>query len=214
LVKKIGKKFIDPEMTDDTELANEASLRATADQSHQSQINTNASNIAAEITARTSADTNIQNQINNHHGLAGNTHPAVTQAVNGFMTSADKVKLDTLVARVRSRVIGSTPVLASGGTAFVAVGDKFSWNQNRNLKYKNGVLIFNAIISNRDMEVRVYDTANAVVLGISPPISVSGQYVLAFGRPASNTNIEIQIRQTVNGGTPSIDTAVIEFDTV
>lgn len=59
----------------------------------------------------------LQAQINGHFGTGGATHPAVTTSVNGFMSAADKTKLDGVTggAAVAS-VSGTAPIVSSGGT--------------------------------------------------------------------------------------------------
>lgn len=62
-----------------------------------------------------------QGQINAHFGIGGNTHPAATTSLAGFMSTADKIKLDGLISDV---VLRQTTVLTNtSNTTFVTVSD-------------------------------------------------------------------------------------------
>lgn len=52
--------------------------------------------IAAEAATRAANDASLQSQITAHVGVGGSQHPAATTAVAGFLSAADKARVDTI----------------------------------------------------------------------------------------------------------------------
>lgn len=145
----------------------------------------------------------------------GTLHALATPSVAGFLSAADKTRLDAALGRHGAVMIFFTDATAS--TTFAAGGVRFPWKNDRNSNYSNGTCIFGCTINavNRPLQVRAYDVVNAVQLGISATITVSGFYTFSFNKPTTDTYIELQIRQTIAGSpAPSVDLASIEWNTI
>jgi hypothetical protein len=118
----------------------------------------------------------------------------------------------SLLSRVRQCVIDA-PIPTSGNT-FTQVGSRFIWVNSRNTKLKAGVVMFKATVSSPpNLELRVVDSVTTTVLGTTAPISADGIYILSFDLPTADTLIEIQIRQTLLGGTsPTVESVTFEIE--
>lgn len=89
----------------------------------------------------------------------------------------------------------------------------FPWINSLYSTYTNGRLIFRAIISNRNLDIRLRDTTNNITLASSLGISSTGFYNLSVINPTTDAQIELQIRKSAfNGINPSILGVILEFD--
>lgn len=110
-ITSVIKKYVDDEIAD--KVTTESNARQSADNQLSTQItqvtnkaNTNAQDISDEITTRSSADTQLDAKIDalsedvdsRLEALANreHTHDVATSTANGFMSSTDKVALDTI----------------------------------------------------------------------------------------------------------------------
>jgi hypothetical protein len=178
---------------------------------------------ASEITDSANS-TGIANAMaRQDHGHAhgnrggGALHAAVIAAgANGFMTGADKSKLNGLPSLVRasSRMILDSTSATGTGPADVS-GSSIVWDVSRYSNYAAGVLVFYAEIGNRDLTVEVFDVVAAAVIGTLTVTTVQGTgiYALTITNPASDTYLILRLNKSSGGGTnPTVHAANMEFD--
>jgi hypothetical protein len=91
----------------------------------------------------------------------------------------------------------------------------FSWIQARYLGYLNGIVIFHATITDRNLDVKLRNITAGVDLGSITNISATGVYTFNILAPTMNAHLELQIRKTLSGGaSPVIEGVSLEFDQV
>lgn len=101
---------------------------------------------------------------------------------------------------------------ASVSTIFTSIST-FSWIQSRYSAYLNGIVIFHATVSDRNLDVKLRNITTGVDLGSLTNIASTGVYSFSIILPTANAHIELQIRKTLAGGTsPIIEGISLEFD--
>ncbi len=89
----------------------------------------------------------------------------------------------------------------------------FSWINSRYILYVNGTLVYAVRIYGTNLDVRLYDTTNAVVLGSDLNISINGVRSLLVSNPTTDAVIAFQIRKSTSGGLdPEISGVSLEYD--
>jgi len=105
--------------------------------------------------------------------------------------------------------------VSAASTNLTAVAN-FPWSTARYGTYTNGVLILHTTVTNRDLDVQLYDVTNAVVLANQTGINTTGVLELPLtSLPINNANIILQISKDSGGGTsPTIEGCSLEFNKV
>lgn len=99
----------------------------------------------------------LQKQFTDHFGTGGSSHPEVTTSVNGFMSAADKVKLDGL----------------SGGGGGGPAGN------TREVQYNNAGTMAGA----GNVEI---DNNDLILMANASPVTPPAGYIKLFGRTIAN----------------------------
>ena len=139
--------------------------------------------------------------------------------LDGQILSADSLqpmglKYITIPGIVPSKIIITLlniTALAIDFTNFISVGN-FSWKNASFGTFSSGGVIFNTTIIDRNLDIRLYDITNNVVLGSILNIGITGSYNFAVINPLTDADIQLQIRKTASGGTsPTVFGAVAEY---
>ena len=143
-----------------------------------------------------------------HGDLAGGTlHAAATTSVNGFMSAADKTKLDATFTSEAVPIF--TGLHSANGAAFITVArqvvnfDKlgttitFRWNQ--------------VAVPALTAEVRIQNITDATTLGSLTAIATTGLKSFAVTNPTGTKLIYLQHREvTAGAGTSDIEGGILE----
>jgi hypothetical protein len=93
-----------------------------------------------------------------------------------------------------------------------SVESTFPWDNSRNSEHYAGYATIYVEIGNRNLDMRLYDSTNAVELGSLLNISSDGFYTFAITNPTSNSLIELHARKSSSGGqNPTLHSAYIEY---
>lgn len=97
-------------------------------------------------------------------------------------------------------------------TTYTTVG-YFAWDQSRYSSYTGGALIFEVVIGNRNLDIRLRNTTAAATVVESTGISASAHITLTgFTNPTADARLELQLRKSANGGNnPQIFGAQVEW---
>lgn len=104
--------------------------------------------------------------------------------------------------------------IIADSTAYKTVG-YFIWNQSRYSNYSNGTMLFETVVVDRNLDLRLRDTTNLATVAESLAMTISG-FVLnsSFTNPTANARLEVQVRKASSGGTnPEIYAVALEWDT-
>jgi hypothetical protein len=177
---KVDKKWIDPDMASDSELASEASTRSAQDISHQAQISANATSITNEISTRLNADTVLQNNIDLKYNASN---------PNNYETPS---QLNTRDTNNRSRANHTGSQSANTISNFDAASDARVAIHGGATNNPHGVTKAQIGLSNAD------NTSD-----LSKPVSVAQQSALDLKYNASNPNgfetpAQLNARDTAN----------------
>lgn len=102
--------------------------------------------------------------------------------------------------------------LTATSTTFTTVA-LFAWDNSRYSSYTSGTLIYEAVIANRDLDLRLQDVTGAATLLSDLAVAASAfRTVTGFTNPGADARIALQIRKSANGGTnPRIHGVQFEF---
>jgi hypothetical protein len=90
----------------------------------------------------------------------------------------------------------------------------FPWLASEFSKYKNGKLIFQVDVYDRNLDILVYNSTDRVILGSQLDINNSGFYSFLIANPDSDARLEVQMKKSSEGGTdPRIFGIVLTYDT-
>lgn len=88
----------------------------------------------------------------------------------------------------------------ASSTSYSTIG-YFSWDNSRYSSYTSGALIFEVVIGNRDLDIRLRDTTSAATVVESTGINASAFTELTgFTNPSADGRLELQVRKSANGG--------------
>lgn len=88
----------------------------------------------------------------------------------------------------------------------------FPWSNNEHGGYTGGKVIFRTRYQNRDLNIRLYDATNSVVLGELTAIQTSGTFSFTINIPTSDAQVELQVGTSSQGGKkPEVFGATMEF---
>ena len=153
------------------------------------------------------------------------SNPSVPVIINGTAPAgAGEVLVTTSAgtaewADVNSLGIGGTVTytLIPGKISVFSTGQVsvayFPWLHSRYNCYTDGILIFNAIINDRMLDIELYDNTNSVVLASQTGITVSGVYSLPLATmPTADASLLLRVNKDINGGNnPIIEGCSLEF---
>ncbi len=89
----------------------------------------------------------------------------------------------------------------------------FTWSMSRYGTYSNGVLIFYTKILGTNLDVRLFDSTNSVILCSDLNISTDGTRLVSVTNPTSDAVIQLQIRKSTDGGLPpEISGVTLEYN--
>lgn len=168
---------------------------------------------AIEITDSTNSEGTSTSFARADHGHAhgvrggGTLHAAVTTSVNGFMSAADKTKLDNVFTSEMVPVF--TGLHSANGASFITVArqvvnfDKlgtsiaFRWNQ--------------VAVPTNNAEVRIQNITDATTLGSLTAISTTGLKSFVVTNPTGTKLIYLEHREVTAGtGTSDIEGGILE----
>lgn len=91
---------------------------------------------------------------------------------------------------------------------------RFTWLNSLYSGYSSGSLIYEVVIGDRNLDIRIRDTTNASTVVEETNVSTSSfREVTGFVNPVSNASLELQIRKTQESGTnPIIRGIQLEWD--
>lgn len=89
-----------------------------------------------------------------------------------------------------------------------------TWNNSRYSTYTQGTILFEAVIGDRNLDIKLRDVTNGTDLGSSTGISSSGFYSFSVTNPVSDARMELQVQKSsVGGSNPRILGITLEYDT-
>jgi hypothetical protein len=95
-------------------------------------------------------------------------------------------------------------------SSFTTIG-QMPWDNTRYSRYTNATIIILATIFDINLEWRIFDVINLVVLG-GGIIALSGTTTAAITNPTTSGLLELQIRKvSIGGQDPEISTVSVEF---
>jgi hypothetical protein len=151
------------------------------------------------------------------HGTrgGGTQHAAATQSVNGFMSSADKTKLDGLPSIVRY-ALKIIDVLIDVANAGVAAFSDWNWFQTRNSGFTSGTVIYDVTPgTNRDLTMEIFNLTTATILGTTTVVQggIRQFGTFAFTVPTADASLQFRaFKVGGGGGNPSIHSIIVEYD--
>jgi hypothetical protein len=87
----------------------------------------------------------------------------------------------------------------------------FTWLNSQYNNYNSGIILFGAIISDRNLMVQLKDVTNDTILG-SKEVTTSGVYSFSITNPITDANLELQIKKNANDGvSPIIKGIIMEY---
>ncbi len=85
-------------------------------------------------------------------------------------------------------------------TTYETIG-YFSWDNSRYSNYTNGALVYEVVITDRDLDIRLRDITNNSTIVEDNGVSSSGfRNTSGFTNPSSDARIAIQVRKSAIGG--------------
>jgi hypothetical protein len=98
------------------------------------------------------------------------------------------------------------------GTTYTTVG-YFAWKQSRYSSYTSGALVYEVVIGNRNLDIRLYDSTAPAAVVTDAGVAVSAfRAVTGFTNPTADARIELQVRKSGAGGVnPDIFGVQIEW---
>ena len=166
------------------------------------------------IVARTTTDTLTNKTITATTNTVRATQLGTTGADVVVSTSAPPSTGDILVATSATAAAWQAPdgsgarvayplvttsVVSASSTSYTTVA-YLTWDDSRYSGYTSGTLVFEVDITNRNLDIRLRDTTNAVTLGETLGISVDGFNTLSVSNPSSDARMELQVRKSAGGG--------------
>ena len=151
-------------------------------------------------------DINVYNSIEDNSLVVATATEDITDkvAAHNFIEGVDRISFT-----LATKPLGDSATAVS----FTTIAN-YLWLKNRGYNYSNGKLIFDAILSDRTLDIQVIDITNNVVLG-GQAITVSGFYSVPIINPTADARLELQIRKSANGGTsPLVKASALEFDII
>lgn len=148
----------------------------------------------------------------------GSSSVRLPVGVDGFILTADSTTSEGIAWKAAGA--GTTGNIAymlqpiqitANKTSYEPVA-YFPWLDIRYSGYTSGVVIFRAVISTRDLDIRLQDVTNGTTLGSSIGIAASGWYTFGVTNPVSDAQVELQVRKSGPGGAnPDVFGVVLEF---
>ena len=113
----------------------------------------------------------------------------------------------------RVSYILKTNEIRASNTTYETVAN-ITWDNSRYSTYADGTVIFEAVIVDRNLDIKLRDVTNATDLGSLLGVSSSGFYTIAVTNPPSDARMEIQVQKSAVGGSnPKVFGIGLEYNT-
>lgn len=144
-------------------------------------------------------------------GLSVNISAAAPPAVGSVLRATSATTATWQVPSSGRSYVLSTSKNNVATTGFVPFA-YFPWSNSQHGSLSSGKVIFRATVTDRLLDIQLYDATNLVVLGSLSNVSSTGTYSFNISNPAGDAEVQLRAKKSaVAGVSPFLLGATLEF---